>query len=228
MFNTKVKGVTFDFGGTLALGGLDKEGFRHDLLEYLRSLGFSGSESLVNKTRDGMLGRLMKARDHNREIRLEDLYQDMLFKLGLHPEREVTDFIHQLYIRSFKVELIPGVEKILELLNVKYRLAIISNATSNVPREAMKRFGLEKYFDSIVISRDIGIRKPDPEIFNFTLKNLGIKSDEAVHVGDSLEYDVRGAKNAGMRAVWIKRNNEEENIQPDYTIHSLQELTLLL
>ena len=223
-----IKGVTFDFGGTLALGDLDKQGLTDRLLEYLRSLGFSGGEARLRKARNGMLERLMRARTYNREIRLEDLYQGMLFKIGLHPEPDVLDHIHQLYIRSFGVELVPGVKEVLEFLTGKYCLAVVSNAISEVPRHALRKCDLEKYFDSVTVSRDIGIRKPDPEIFRFTLSNLGIENHEAIHVGDSLKEDIKGAKDAGMKAIWVMDSDEEIVAQPDYTIHSLQELTSLL
>lgn len=223
-----IRGVTFDFGGTLVQGVFDKESFRSRFLDYIRSLGFSGNESQLGNARNRMLNRLRKARNLNREMRLEDLYQYMLFKLGLRPEREVIDYIHQLYIHSFPTELIPGVEEVFEVLSERYKLAVISNAISDVPRYAIKKFGLERYLDAVVISRDIGIRKPDPEIFHFSLKKLGVDSNEAVHVGDSLEHDVQGARDAGMKTVWIKRNNEEIDINPDYTIHSIKELTSFL
>ena len=223
-----IKGITFDFGGTLATGDLDKEEYRIRLLEYLRSLGFSGRNAQFDKARRGMLKRLMKARSLNREIRIEDLYQGMLFKLGLHPEREVIDHIHDLYIRSFKVDLVPSAVHVLESLHKRYDLAVISNAMSNVPRQAIKRSELEWCLDAVVISRDLGIRKPNPEIFRFTLENLGIESHEAIHVGDSLEDDVQGAKNAGMKAIWIKGPGEEIITQPDQTIRSIEELTSLL
>ena len=117
---------------------------------------------------------------------------------------------------------------VLESLNRKYTLAVISNAMSDVPRRAIERSGLEKYLEAVVISRDLGIRKPDPEIFRFALENLGIEGYEAVHVGDSLDDDVQGAKNAGMEAIWIERLSEEINVQPDHIIHSIKELTSLL
>jgi len=223
-----IRGVTFDFGGTLAQGAFDRETFRNRLLDYLRSLGFSGEEAQLNKAKDRMLERLRRARSHNREIRLEDLYQDMLFDLGLRPEREVVGHINQLYMDSFQTKMIEGVEKILEALSERYKLAVISNAMSDVPRHALKKFGLERYFVAVVISRDLGIRKPDPEIFNFTLNRLGVENDEAVHVGDSLENDIKGARNAGMKTVWVKNNNGVPDIEPDYTIHSIKELTSFL
>ena len=223
-----IKGVTFDFGGTLAGGDLDKQGLRSKLLEYFQSLGFSGGEARLSKARSGMLAGLMRARRQNREIRLEALYQGMLFKIGIHPEREIIDHIHQLYIRSFNVELVPGVKEVLEPLSEKYRLGVVSNAMSEVPRQALERSDLRKHFISITISRDIGIRKPDPEIFRYALSNMGIESHEAVHVGDSLEEDIKGAENAGMKTIWIADGDEEIAIQPDFTIHSLRELTSLL
>ena len=223
-----IKGILFDFGGTLALGDLDKEYFATSFLEYIRSLGFRGRKSQYEKARKGMFERLMKARSINREIRLEELYQGLLFKLGLHPSGEVIDYIHQLYIRSFSVELVSGLKEVFECLNERYSLAVISNSMSDVPRQGIKKFDLEQYLDTVVISRDIGIRKPDPEIFNFALHNLGIESYNAIHVGDSLKEDIQGAKNAGIKTIWIKRNSEEMNIQPDYTIHSIKELTSLL
>lgn len=223
-----IRGVTFDFGGTLASGGLDREVYWGRLLDYLRSMGFSGGEAQLRRVREGMFERLRRARGLNREIRFEDLYRGMLFRLGLHPEEEAIDYIHQLYIRSFKIELISGVEEVLEALKERYRLAVISNASSNVPRQAIKSFGLERYLDSIVISRDLGIRKPDPEIFRFALRNLGVESREAVHVGDSLKSDVRGAKEAGMKAVWLRRCDEETNFLPDYTIHHIKEIISIL
>jgi HAD superfamily hydrolase (TIGR01549 family) len=223
-----IKGVTFDFGGTLALGDFDREVFRNSLFNYLRSLGFSESKVRLNKVREGMLEKLRKVRSINRELRFEDMYQGMLFKVGIHPEITILEHIHNLYLLSFNTELIPGVKEVLKALTKKYTLAVISNAISNVPRYVLEKYGLRKYFEIIVISRDLGIRKPDPEIFNYTLRNLGLKSEEVIHVGDSLEHDVQGANNAGMKSVWMRNNDKVLNFRPDYTINSFWELTSFL
>ena len=223
-----IKGVTLDFGDTLAKGAFDKVTFRKRLLNYLKSLGYSGDQDQIRKVRSQMLQKLERVRSFNREIRLENLYPFFLLKLGLHPEREVLNHIHKLYINSFNSEFIPGVEEVFEYLTEKYKLAVISNSISNVPRFFLERAGLEKYFEAIVISRDLGIRKPDPEIFNYTLVKLGIESEEAIHVGDSLEQDVKGAKDVGMKTVWIKKDNEEMITKPNYIIHSIGELISIL
>lgn len=222
-----IKAITLDFGGTLANGELNKENYKRALLDYIFRLGYSGGRAKLGKARAAMLERLRKAHEKNRELRFEELYQGLLFDLGLHPNQERLDYIEQLYYRFFRIDLVPGLREMLVDLSGKYHLAIISNVTSNASRLVLKKFDLEQYFDQVVLSRDLGIRKPDPEIFNFTLENLGVKSSEAVHVGDCLEHDVQGAKNAGMKTVWIKRDNGTANVHPDFIISKVTELPSL-
>jgi HAD superfamily hydrolase (TIGR01549 family) len=222
-----VKAITFDFGGTLASGEFDKENYKRALLDYVFRLGYSGGRAKLGKVRVAMLERLRKAQEKNRELRFEELYRGLLFDLGLHPTQERLDYIEQLYYRFFKIDLVPGIREMLTDLSGKYNLAIISNIISNASRLFLHKFDLEQYFGYIVLSRDLGIRKPDPEIFNFTLENLGVQSSEAVHVGDSLKYDVQGAKNAGMKTVWIKGEEEAIDIRPDFIISKVTELPKL-
>jgi len=223
-----IKAVTLDFGGTLAEGELNRPLFRGRLLSYLHSLGFSGGEVKLIKVMNGVLEKINRIRKLNREVRIEEFYASVLSRLGLHPDNNALEYIHELYLGSFQVELMPEVEKILEYLKGKYRLAVISNASSEIPRYSIKKFGLERYFDAIVISRDIGIRKPDPEIFRFTLQKLRLNSHEVIHVGDSIDSDVMGAKNAGMKAVWINKMREESNMEVDYVINSISEITSIV
>ena len=150
-----LKGVTFDLGGTLVLGELNKVQFRNLLLNYLKKLGFVGTVKWIRDVRKKVTEGLVATRSLNREIRFEDLYQSILFRLGLHPEEEAVKQIHTLYIRSFKVELLPEAEAVLKFLKKRHKLAIISNAISNIPRESIKKFRLGKYFDSIMVSRDM-------------------------------------------------------------------------
>jgi HAD superfamily hydrolase (TIGR01549 family) len=222
-----VKAITFDFGGTLANGELDKENYKRALMDYIFRLGYSGGRAKLIKARVAMLGRLKKAREKNRELRFEELYRGLLFDLGLHPAQERLDYIEQLYYRFFRIDLIPGIREMLMDLSKRYNLAIISNVISNASRLVLQKFDLEQYFDYIVLSRDLGIRKPDSEIFNFALVNLGVISSEVVHVGDSLEDDIQGARNVGMKTVLIKGVNEITNIHPDFIISKVTELSSL-
>ena len=223
-----LKAITFDFGGTLVHGSLDKDNYKKALIAYFIKLGFSGGKERLNEAKKAMLERLRKAQDKNIELRFEDLYQGLLFDLELHPTHERLDYILQLYYSFFRINFVPGVKKMLINLGGKYKLAIISNITSNISRLVLKKYDIRQYFDYVVLSRDLGIRKPDPEIFNFTLQNIGVKNYETIHVGDSLEQDIQGAKNVGIKTVWIKGDEGFQNIQPDFLISKVTELSSLL
>jgi HAD superfamily hydrolase (TIGR01549 family) len=223
----QIKAITFDLDGTLAQGALDSENYESALLDYLHRIGYSGGSATLNKSRQAMLERLRKSHAKNIELRFDLLYSNLLFDLGLDITQERLEYIEGLYNRFFRIDIVPGVKEMLVDLSGRYNLAIVSNAISNVSRFALQKFDLAKYFDYIVLSRDLGVRKPDPEIFIFALRSMWIKGSEAVHVGDSLEDDVQGGKNAGLKTVWIKGDEEVMNIHPDFVISKVTELPSL-
>lgn len=209
-------------------GKLDVEGYRQQLLDYIRSLGYHVSENSLRKAIDGMLVKLRKAHERNKELKFEELYSSVLLRLGINPTEEVLDQIYELYKRSYLLEIIPGAEKTLQALHGKYKLAVVSNATSHLPRFALEKSGLRKFFQVVVVSRDLGVRKPDSEIFRYTLEKINVKPEEAIHVGDSIKHDVVGAKNAGIKAVWIKTEGQEVIEAPDHVIQKITELPKII
>lgn len=90
---------------------------------------------------------------------------------------------------------------------------------------------MERRFSAVAISGELGVAKPDPEIFRYALDRLGISPENAWHVGDSLRLDVAGAKAAQLTAVWLNRNGLERQAadpEPDFEISSLTELFEIL
>jgi putative hydrolase of the HAD superfamily len=85
------------------------------------------------------------------------------------------------------------------------RLAVVSNWDISL-HDVLERTGLRPLVDAVVISAELGVAKPDPAIFRAALDRLGAPADGAVHVGDSLEHDVAGARAAGLEAVLVARN----------------------
>ena len=220
--------MIFDFGGTLVGGKLDVEAYRQRLLDYIHGLGHRVSERFLRRAIDGMLATLRKAQERNRELRFEELYSRVLLRLGINPTEEVLDQIYELYKRSYLFETVPGTEEILQGLYGRYKLAIVSNATSQLPRFALKKSGLIRFFQVVVVSRDLGVRKPDPEIFRYALERLKVRPEEAIHVGDSMKHDVKGAKKAGIKVVWIKTEGEEVTEEPDHVIKGIAELPRII
>lgn len=152
---------------------------------------------------------------HTREIDLierpvEESLRKALGSFGLDhlPGQLVQDAIQAMYLYTenyWKVE--PDTHATLEALQVNgYRLGLISNAANPLDlNRLIDDHDLRKYFEVILISAEEGIRKPDPRIIQRALDRLGVNPEEAVLVGDTLNADILGAHNAGVKGIWITR-----------------------
>jgi putative hydrolase of the HAD superfamily len=127
--------------------------------------------------------------------------------------------------------------EVLKRLRGRARLAVCSNFShTETARAVLERAGLLAHFDAVVISMDLGIRKPRPEIFRAALESLGAAPEETLHVGDDLEADVAGAAALGVRSVWLTRRVADPaqrlaayaGPKPAHTIADLAELESLL
>jgi HAD superfamily hydrolase (TIGR01549 family) len=117
----------------------------------------------------------------------------------------------------------------LEDLQGRYRLGVIANQPGEV-RSAMRRDGLEPFFEVWGVSDDLGVGKPDPTLFELAVKAAGVAPGASVMVGDRLDYDIRPAARVGMRTVWMLRGEAPDEPTPeqltetDGTVRSLTEL----
>jgi putative hydrolase of the HAD superfamily len=121
----------------------------------------------------------------------------------------------------------------LEALAHRYRLGVIANQPSAV-KDALRRDVLDGYFEVWGVSDDVGLEKPDPALFAHVVQEAGVEPARSVMVGDRLDYDVRPAKVAGMRAVWVLRGEAPDDPTPeqlaeaDAAIRGLHELPAAL
>jgi putative hydrolase of the HAD superfamily len=114
-----------------------------------------------------------------------------------------------------------------------YRLAVVSNFDySPTCLAILERAGIASLFETIVISDEVGWRKPKPVIFETALDRMGgLRPAEALFVGDRADIDVLGARAVGMTSAWINRDAVElpKDIQaPDFEIRDLAELRVIL
>ncbi|MCE9588080.1 MAG: HAD family hydrolase [Verrucomicrobia bacterium] len=132
--------------------------------------------------------------------------------------------------RRARQRLLPGARELMTELATFYKLALLTNGAPDLQREKIAASGLESFFQAIVVSGEHGIGKPKPEIFHHLLSELGVSPDEAVMVGNSLERDIAGARNAGIRSIWIRVPGSEEQaeVTPDHTITNLAEIPAIL
>lgn len=104
--------------------------------------------------------------------------------------------------------LFEGAIDILEYLHPKYKLHIITNGFEEVQHRKMESSFISKYFTNIITSERVGVKKPNPAIFNFAMEVSGAKSNESIMIGDNFEADILGAKSVGMQTVFCDFNGE--------------------
>ena len=93
-----------------------------------------------------------------------------------------------------------------------------------------ERCGLGGYFQFVVFAQEHGIQKPDPRLFEIAIERARCAKHQLLHVGDSFQNDIIGAKQAGIKSVWLNRQCEDKEMkeQPDFEISSLTELIEVL
>lgn len=137
----------------------------------------------------------------------KDLVRRIFESHGPFPRFE--DYFAELFAHFGKTEswkLYPETGETLAALKERdFILVVISNFDSRL-LSILKGLGIASCFDSVVLSSRSGHAKPSPEIFQSALRLHGLRSDEAMHVGDSLKNDALGAARAGLKAVWLNRN----------------------
>ena len=124
------------------------------------------------------------------------------------------------------VELFPEVRPALESLASRYTLVAVTNGNAR-----LDRIGIDHFFRAVVSARSAGAAKPARPIFDAAVSVGGAAAHETLHVGDHPEFDVDGARSAGLRTVWLNRNGHEwpgSLERPDSTITNLPELDELL
>lgn len=127
--------------------------------------------------------------------------------------------------------LFPDVVPCLEWLRATgLPLAAVSNASGRHQRVKIATLGLAQYFDTVLIAGEVGAAKPDRVIFDTACADLGVSHCDTVHIGDRLHADAIGARDAGMKGVWLNRQGPREGTLPSgvAAISSLAELPELL
>jgi len=164
-------------------------------------------EERVSKA-DLRYGRLKDALD-SINVRIGD---EMINHLSVAYIDHLTTFNH----------LFDGTFEILEYLQLKYHLHIITNGFQEAQERKMINSNIRSYFKTVTNSEMVGVKKPNPKIFNFALNQANAKSNESIMIGDSLEADIEGAKHVGMSAIlFTQKSLDTDKIK---VIHHLKEL----
>jgi putative hydrolase of the HAD superfamily len=131
--------------------------------------------------------------------------------------------------REGKARPFPGaIDTIQHFRDRGVRLGLVTNGGSEMQRGKLERFGLEPYFDCILIEGEFGVGKPDERVFGHVLEQFNVAAEDAWMVGDDLQRDISGAQALGMLTIWVDwRGNglpQSSLVIPDRIIRSIAEL----
>ena len=128
-----------------------------------------------------------------------------------------------------KNRLIDGAIELLEYLRPKYNMYILSNGFKELQSHKMRTAGIEKYFDALILSEDIGVNKPNRKLYEYALEKTGSKLEESIMIGDMFETDITGAANIGMKQIYFNpKKKESHTFAPTYMVTELLQIKDIL
>ena len=178
---------------------------------------------------DGYWKRLERKEVTRRQLQV-GRFADLFAELGVEAdgERCADAYMQNLGIGHY---FMAGAEEALRALSQKYKLYLASNGNTDTQKSRIASAGIEKYFEAIFISGEVGVNKPDKGFFDYCFAKMeDFDPQKALIVGDSLSSDILGGKNAGIATCWVNPGHKvaPPELQPDYEIESLTQLEALL
>ncbi|WP_054788442.1 MULTISPECIES: HAD-IA family hydrolase [unclassified Gracilibacillus] len=211
-----IKAVLFDLDGTLLNRDASVRRFidlQYDRFEHL----------LDSITKKEYIERFLQL-DNRGYVWKDKVYQQMIKEfeiIGISWEELLQD-----YISEFKYSCIPFphlIEMLEELKTRNIAIGMITNGRGQFQMDNIQALGIEKYFDSILVSEWEGMKKPNPNIFLKALQDLEVNPEESLFMGDHPENDVIAATAVGMKGVW-KKDKHWKHATTEYTIDDLLEI----
>lgn len=235
-----VKGIIFDINGTLS--DIHTNEWHDDVYRVVSNLlSYQGILLDPNVVKD-LYFRIMKDQraaslERHPEFDVVGIFREIV-------REHSTAFTHSLQDKNleqlprllaeahraaarFRLQLYPGVDDTLRQLQPNYRLAVVTDGQAAYALPELNAIGLAGYFDPIIVSGELGYRKPDRRMFRAALDAMKMRAAEVVFVGNDMYRDIYGAQKVGLKAVFFKSNQgtqEKDGVTPDYTIYRIPEL----
>ena len=136
-----------------------------------------------------------------------------------------TDYV---YYSPRIVRLVPHTMELLDYLKPKYHLHLITNGFQEVQHTKLSGSGLEPYFETLTVSEEVGVKKPNPEIFLFALKKAGATAQESLMIGDEMAVDIDGARAAGIDQIFFNPSGTDTLGERTFEVRTLLEIREIL
>ncbi len=223
-----INGIFFDLYGTLLVyGNMDVawSDWLNALHEQLSLRGSTHSIESLAEACDQFYSKSEPTPLHPNLTVFEQRIQNLCFDLKLNPTPEDITVIANKVANAWQahISLDPEAHHVLHTLHRSKKLALVSNF-DHPPHvhSVLNTLGLTPHFDSVVISAEVGIKKPDPRIFDSALEQTRMKPEEVIYVGDT-EDDIIAARAAGLVPILIQRENEGNAFDFSVNTHNLEQ-----
>ena len=226
-----LKGVLIDFGGTLAFHDEAKSReYETALVSVLEKYGYERNLKDLSFVLDGIYWNSTKG-----ELKtLQEFWSLMLRKLGISEGPELLDDLQEVRNNHEATiyKLYGGVAETLAILREKYKLALVSNCAVGADK-LIRSLGLNDFFKCIILSYQVGVRKPDKRMYLEALKCLRLEAQECVFVADEIS-DLEGAREIGLMTILVRQGSstfqdaKDMNFKPDFQINQITEVTEIL
>ncbi|WP_212091578.1 HAD family hydrolase [Bacillus nitratireducens] len=159
----------------------------------------------------------------DKTIVLESLFNEFAPKYRL-PHNYIQDFWNENFPKCFSID--QNTIHFLNHIKRHFKIGIITNGSTHRQKAKIINTNLNNYFDTIIISEEVGLSKPDKRIFELALNKLNVQPENTLFVGDDLEKDIAGCQNANIKGVWFNPNMIKNNtdIKPYAEITSFDNL----
>jgi putative hydrolase of the HAD superfamily len=235
-----IKGLLFDINGTLTDINTD-EGHQH-LWRTLSNLLFYQGMSIDENALRELYFRIQKEQrnasgEQHPEFDAETVFQEIIRQLSTAftqrlpaKKQELLPLLLAETFRAaslFRLKRYQGVSGTIKELHQRYRLAVVSDGQKAYALAELNAVSLLEYFSPVIVSGNFGYRKPDRRLFEHALTAMELQPENVLFIGNDMRRDVFGAKQLGIKTVFFKSNQGEQDYAgavPDYIIYSFPEL----
>lgn len=214
-----IKGIIFDYGGTLDTHGrhwvhvlregwhaagmqVPEEEFRAAYIHGERALAVDGAVEPTDRFHDVLLKKTLVAMASIAHLERYYTGEDPFVA-----DRVAADIADR--CDAAAAHWTAQSAALLKHLSRKYKLCLVSNFYGNL-RTVLQAYGLKHYFPHIIESAAVNVRKPDPRIFELGVEAMGLRPEQVLVVGDSLSKDIRPAQAIGCHTIWLKGQGWED------------------
>ena len=233
--NFPFRAIGFDWAYTLV--DLGKEDDRKPLQRVFslldsKNIPVPDFEECLDRSRKIFFPMIKESRITNQEAHFEIVLKQLMDDFGVSLDGEISlkQLLEVYYLEVYsKRKIYPEVMRVLNRFKeIGVQMGIISNTTNPqfMKEREMEILGLQPYFDFAIYSSSTPFRKPHPSIFELAVENFKVDPQEILFIGDNYSLDIVGAKKVGMKSAWVNREGKviPKDIEPDYELHSLDDL----